>query len=86
LLASLVDGRLQYVGTVSKEIPEDLLTELIDRLAELKRNVPVVKCRASGIWVKPVVACKANFRSWSDNRTMIDPEFQELMAEVDYVE
>jgi hypothetical protein len=86
LLASLVDGHLQYVGTVSRGIPDDLHKELVARLAELKRNVPVVKCRASGNWVKPVVAAKVNFLSWNDNRKMVDPEFQELMAEVNYVE
>jgi len=86
LLASLIDGELRYVGTVAKGIPEGIGNELAERLSQLKRNVPVVKCRASGIWVKPIVACKANFTSWTDDKLMIDPEFQELMAEVDYVE
>jgi hypothetical protein len=85
-LASLVDGELRYVGTVSKGLPEEVGNELALRLAQLKRNVPVVKCRGSAIWVKPVVACKANFKSWSDDRKMVDAEFQELMAEIDYVE
>lgn len=86
LLASLIDGELRYVGTVSKGIPEEVGKELALRLAELKRKLPVVKCRSSGIWVNPVVACKANFTSWTDDKKMIDPEFQELMAEIDYVE
>ena len=86
LLASLVNGELQYVGKVSKGIPEDVGKELAVRLAELKRQIPVVKCRGSANWVKPVVACKANFAAWTDDKMMIDPEFQELMAEIDYVE
>jgi hypothetical protein len=86
LLASLVNGELQFVGKVSKGIPEDVGKELAVRLAELKRQIPVVKCRGSANWVKPVVACKANFAAWTDDKMMIDPEFQELMAEIDYVE
>jgi len=86
ILASLVNGELQYVGKVSKGIPEDVGNELAARLATLKKKVPVVKCRSSAIWVKPVVACKANFAAWTDDKMMVDPEFQELMAELDYVE
>lgn len=86
LLASLIEGELHYVGTVSKGIPEDVGKELAQRLAALNRKIPAVKCRAAGTWVKPVVACKANFKAWSDNKLMIDPEFQELMAEIDSAE
>jgi hypothetical protein len=86
LLASLVYGDLQYVGKVSKGIPEDVGKELALRLSELKRQIPIVKCPGTAVWVKPVVACKANFKSWTDDKLMVDPEFQELMAEIDFVE
>ena len=86
LLASLVDGELRYVGSVSKGIPEDVGQELARRLSTLQRQIPVVKCRGTGIWVKPIVACKASFNSWTDDKMMVDAEFQELMAEIDYVE
>ncbi|HEY2253976.1 MAG TPA: hypothetical protein VGH74_23030, partial [Planctomycetaceae bacterium] len=86
LLASLVDGDLQYVGKVSKGFSDDVGQALARRLAELKKQVPVVKCRGAATWVKPVVAVKATFAAWTDDKMMIDPEFQELMAELDYVE
>jgi len=86
LLASVVNGDLQFVGNVSKGIPQDVGKELAVRLETLKKHVPVVKCRTSANWVKPVVACKATFVAWTDDKMMVDPEFQELMAEVDYVE
>src|SRR5579872_3193695 len=85
LLASLVDGELQDVGSVTKGIPDDVRETLSAKLPDLKRNTPFVHCSGTGVWVKPVVTCKASFKSWTDQKLMADAVFTELLAEVDGV-
>src|SRR5262249_36003698 len=67
-LASLVNGELRYVGTVEEGIPAEALEELSRRLPELKRDSAFVECPGTAIWVKPVVACKTAFQSWTDDQ------------------
>ncbi len=82
LLASVVDGELKYVGAVHKGIPDEVRAELATRLPELKRQTPFVKCPGSGVWVRPIVACKTKFKSWTDDKLISDAEFQELLSDI----
>jgi hypothetical protein len=82
ILASLVDGELKYVGSVTQGIPEDVRQELSHRLPDLKRETAFVSCPGSCIWVKPVVACKTSFRGWTDDNRLSETTFKELMADI----
>lgn len=82
LLASVVDGKLQYVGVVRQGIPDEIRAELANRLPDLKRQSPFVKCPGAGVWVKPIVACRTKFKSWTDDKQMTDVKFSELLADV----
>jgi hypothetical protein len=81
VLASLVDEKLQYVGTISGNIPDDVQEELKSRLPTLTQEKPFLACPVSATWVKPVVTCRTSFKSWSDTKRMQQPEFRELLAE-----
>jgi hypothetical protein len=82
LLASLVNGELKYVGSVTQGIPEDVRQELSRRLPELKRETAFIECSGSGVWVKPIIACKTSFRFWTDDQMLSETTFKELMAEI----
>jgi hypothetical protein len=82
LLASLVNGELKYVGSVSEGIPDGVRQELSHRLPELKRDTSFISCPGSGIWVKPIVACKTSFRAWTEDNMLSQTTFKELMAEI----
>lgn len=86
ILASVVEGELKYVGTVSQGLPPDIQDELSRRLPGLKQNSSFVKCPQTAVWVKPIVACRLNFKSWSDNNVMREPAFKELLSEITGVE
>jgi ATP-dependent DNA ligase len=83
---SLVNGELKYVGSVTEGISEDVQKELSRRLPELKRETAFIECSGSGIWVKPVIACKTSFRSWTEETMLKETKFKELMAEIGGVE
>lgn len=83
VLASLVDEKLQYVGTVSGGIPEDVQEDLKSRLPGLAQDEPLLKCPVSAKWVKPIVTCRTSFKSWSDTKRMQQPVFKQLLADTD---
>lgn len=83
LLASLVNGKLAYVGAVSKGISPALEEQLAARLPELGQEKPLVKCNYLAKWVKPVVTCRTSFQSWSEQKMLQRPVLQELLADVD---
>jgi hypothetical protein len=85
-LASLVNGELRYVGTVKEGIPAEALEELSRRLPELQRDTAFVECPGTAIWVKPVVACKTSFQSWTDEQLFNKAKFKELMSEIGGIE
>ncbi|MGQ0634780.1 MAG: ATP dependent DNA ligase [Planctomycetaceae bacterium] len=83
LLASIVDGKLVYVGTIAKGIPPDVEEQLTARLPQLQQDRPFVKCNYLATWVKPTVTCRAAFQAWTENKLMERPVFKGLLAEVD---
>jgi hypothetical protein len=85
-IASLVNGELKYVGTVKQGIPEGAREELSRRLPDLQRDTPFVDCPGTAIWVKPVVACKTSFQSWTEDHLLNEATFKELMSEIGGVE
>lgn len=83
VLATVIDDKLQYAGTLSGSIPAEVQDHLQKRLPGLTQNNPFLKCPVLATWVKPVVTCRMAFKSWSGNKRMQEPVFQELLAEAD---
>ncbi|MBI3861749.1 MAG: hypothetical protein HY290_07620 [Planctomycetia bacterium] len=82
LLASIVEGQLKYVGSVSEGITDNIRNELARKLPKLKQQVPIVKCPGRAVWVKPEVACRTNFKKWTEQMLMSKVKFKELLADV----
>lgn len=84
ILASEVDGKIAYVGTVSDGIPAEVRAELNQRMRKLLRNAPLVRCELEGFWLKPKLTCQVRFQSWTNakNKTLTQPRFERLMGDV----
>jgi ATP dependent DNA ligase C terminal region len=83
VLATIVDEKLQYAGTVTGNIPPEMQEQLRERLPKLTQDQPFVKCPVSALWVKPIVTCRTSFKSWSNNKRMQQPAVKELLADTD---
>jgi ATP-dependent DNA ligase len=83
LLGSIVDGELKYVGSVTEGIPVEIQQKLSERLPALERKTAFVKCPHDAVWVKPIIGCKASFKSWSEEKLMQQPVLKELLADID---
>lgn len=69
LMATLVDGKLAYVGTVELGIEGATLTQL----EALGQRQPAVPCRMSAKWLAPKLLCTVRFAGWRPNGTWRDP-------------
>ena len=82
ILASVSNGQLRYVGTVADGIPADVRRELNQKMREMLRTEPFVKCTLPGVWVEPQLVCNIRFQNWTDSRKMNKPLFDQIMADV----
>lgn len=83
VLATVIDEKLQYAGLVTGNIPEEMQEQLREKLTGLAQEQPFLKCPVTATWVKPVVTCRASFKSWSENKRMQEPVLKELLADTD---
>jgi len=81
LLATVVNGRLKFVGTVSEGISPEARKELEQRLPTIPRKTPFVDCRYPGHWVKPQITCRVTAQGWSESKMLTRIEFDQLLAE-----
>lgn len=63
IIAKEEDGRLRVLENVSREIPEPLRYELLQKLASIRTRIPAAKTRNRAIWVKPTYRCRVWFTS-----------------------
>jgi hypothetical protein len=73
-IASLINGRPRYVGTVELGIRNDLPR----RLEGLRIGSPAVPCSAPAKWVRPEVFCTVRFCGWRPNGVWRDAELRGL--------
>ena len=83
VLATVIDERLQYAGTVSGNIPPEMQEQLRERFDRITQEQPFLKVPVAAKWVKPVVTCRTSFKSWSENKRMQQPVVTELLADTD---
>jgi hypothetical protein len=79
LLATVVGGRLSYVGTIyAAEIPSATRDELRRRLPELEQRNPVFPTSKTANWLKPVLTCRIAYKEWSKTKMLRQPRFRRL--------
>lgn len=83
VLATVVDDKLQYAGTVTGNIPPEMQVQLQEKLRGIAREQPFLKVPVAAKWVKPVITCRTSFKSWSENKRMQQPIVTELLADSD---
>ena len=83
LLAAAPNGKLLFVGRVTADaIPQNVQSELMRRLRQIRQAQPFLKCNTSGQWVRPQVMCRITHTDWSNDDQLIKPEFAELLSDV----
>lgn len=83
LIASVVDDKLQFVGTMKTEnIPAETRQELLTRFKGLERERPFVKNPLIATWVEPKLMCAVEYKDLTDNKRFRDPTFKALLGDV----
>jgi hypothetical protein len=80
LLASLVNGKLKFVGLVSQGLSDETRTELHQQLITLRRETPFVRCNFSGKWVQPALMCRVSYKSWPTGGRLQEARFEAQLA------
>ena len=83
VLAALVKGKLQYVGTVFNGIPNEDREILADRMATLGRDRPFVKAKVMANWLKPKLMCRVSAEGLSKQFILKNPVFESRLADAD---
>jgi bifunctional non-homologous end joining protein LigD len=65
LLATLRQGKLVYVGRLSRGFSVAARVTLAQRLAKLRRTHPVVPCPQRASWLEPVLYCRVHYQDWT---------------------
>ncbi len=81
VLAALIKGKLQYVGTVFEGIPDEERKALAKRMKSLKRDRPFVKAKVSAQWLEPFLMCRVTGVSLSKKNILKKPLFKERLAD-----
>jgi ATP dependent DNA ligase C terminal region len=84
ILASEVDGKLTCVGIVSSGIPQELREELNQRMRKLERPEPFVQNHYVGVWLQPKLVCRVTAAEWSGGKRLVEPIFQQLLADIPF--
>jgi hypothetical protein len=82
LLASEINGKLNYVGSVEGGIPPEVRSELNRRMQKLQRPDPFVQTRMTGKWLQPVLVCRIGAKEWSSNKKLMQPAFIQMLNDV----
>jgi hypothetical protein len=80
-LATLVKGKLQYVGTVFNGIPKEDRAILADRMATLGRDRSFVKAKVAANWLQPKLMCRINCQGMTKRNKLKNPAFVSRLAD-----
>lgn len=81
VLATLVKGKLKYVGTVFTGIPKEDREILADRMATLGRDRPFVKAKVAANWLQPTLMCRINCEGLTKRKKMKNPAFVSRLSD-----
>lgn len=82
LLASKVNGRIQFVAAVDFEtLPTEVRTDILKQLPELAAKRAFVKSPYPAEWLKPAIMCRLSYTDLQESGRLKEPEFVELLAQ-----
>jgi ATP dependent DNA ligase C terminal region len=82
LLATLVDEKLQYVGSVYRGFSPEDSKELLRLLGPLESPTPLIRGVAkTAVWVKPKIFCDIHQSGFSKDGQLVKPTFAALLTE-----
>jgi hypothetical protein len=82
ILATQVNKRLVYVGTVSNGFTPEITQQIQNRMAELPRETALVSCPVEGKWIRPAIACRVSYEKFTKNQRLTEIRFEKLLAEI----
>lgn len=80
-VAALVDGKLQYVGTVFRGFSDEDREVLAGRMAQLGRERSIVNAKVAAKWLQPKLMCRVQCEELSDRLIMKNPIFKLRLAD-----
>lgn len=83
VLGSVIDEKLQYVGTMSTaNLPPEVTQPLIERMKSLQRERPFLKAPIIATWIEPKLMCEVQYKDLTENKRFRDPTFKTMLADV----
>jgi hypothetical protein len=83
VLASLIDGKLTYVGSISAEsIPTDSLEKIQPRFAGLEQSTAIVAAPYQARWLAPKLLCRVKYRKLDQKNRLEGAKFDDLLADL----
>jgi hypothetical protein len=84
VLASVVDGELKLVGSVSQGISPEARAVLSKRLGKLARSTPFVPTRIEANWLEPLMACMVQCEQQTASGQLVAPRFEKLLDDLSF--
>ena len=79
VLASDIEGKLEYVGQVGTGFSTDSYTRIYSLLQDRHRTHPIIACRYEAVWVEPSLYCIVRFNQWTKSGMLRMPVFERLI-------
>jgi len=82
LLASEVEDRWQYVGTMKTDrMPPELRKELLQQLKGMERERPAIKNPLIATWVQPKLQCEVRYKELNEKKEFHNTKFKAMVEE-----
>jgi hypothetical protein len=74
VLATTINGSLQYVGTaLTEKLPPEDIKQFKKRATSLYRPRPLIPAPVNAYWLKPVIAVRVIYKDWTASRKLVEP-------------
>ena len=81
VLAALIRGKLQYVGTVYEGVSPEVRAGLAAEMKSLGRDRSFVRTKTSARWLKPKLMCRVTSSPLKKGKLLVNPVFKERLTD-----
>ena len=81
ILGTAHKRELVYAGYVTPKLSDEEREELTRRLVAAKTDRPFLTIQTTAVWVEPTLSCRISYTKRSDTGRILDPQWEELLAE-----